>query len=412
MPRPSQDGTPSQAPSRHKLTDMYVQRLRPTVSAFMIWDTEQKGLAVMVQPTGHKSWKCVYRRHGRPRWMTIGDVDAFGLASARKLAGRVMYQVAEGGDPIAERRAERGTGTFEELAARYVSEYAKRKNRSWKQSDDNVRRYLLPRWGKMSATEITRADVKAMMRSVDKPSAANQTLKAASAIFSWAIREDILRANPCTLVEHNRTRKRERYVSDAEMPVLWEALGSAGLVGSVLKVVLLTGQRPGEVRLMRREHVVDGWWRMPGEPVPDLGWNGTKNHQSHDVWLAPQVRSMVDQMAGTGHVFAAPGDDPLASGDLSKAMREICERLGIANGVTAHDLRRTFSTRVTRLQFGRDAMNRVTNHREGGIADVYDQHGYADENKRIMETVAKSIINTVRGTAPGNVVAGKFGRRK
>ena len=29
-------------------------------------------------------------------------------------------------------------------------------------------------------------------------------------------------------------------------------------------------------------------------------------------------------------------------------------------------------------------MNRIQNHREGGIASVYDRHGYADENKRIM----------------------------
>jgi hypothetical protein len=44
---------------------------------------------------------------------------------------------------------------------------------------------------------------------------------------------------------------------------------------------------------------------------------------------------------------------------------------------------------VTGLGFGRDALNRVTNHREGGIASVYDRHGYADENKRVMEAWAK-----------------------
>ena len=33
-----------------------------------------------------------------------------------------------------------------------------------------------------------------------------------------------------------------------------------------------------------------------------------------------------------------------------------------------HDLRRTFSTTVAGLGFGRDALNRVTNHKEGGVA--------------------------------------------
>ena len=39
-----------------------------------------------------------------------------------------MFQVAENKDPCTERKLERGKGTFEELATRYVEEYAKRKN--------------------------------------------------------------------------------------------------------------------------------------------------------------------------------------------------------------------------------------------------------------------------------------------
>ena len=76
---------------------------------------------------------------------------------------------------------------------------------------------------------------------------------------------------------------------------------------------------------------------------------------------------------------------------------------------TPHDLRRTHGTTIARLGFGRDAMNRIQNHREGGIASVYDRHQYAEENKKIMETVARHLETLVRGT-PGNVVAGKFRR--
>jgi hypothetical protein len=50
-------------------------------------------------------------------------------------------------------------------------------------------------------------------------------------------------------------------------------------------------------------------------------------------------------------------------------------------------------------------MNRVTNHKEGGIASVYDRHGYADENKRIMEAVANHIMLLVEGSGlAANVV--------
>jgi len=44
-----------------------------------------------------------------------------------------MLEVIQGKDPAAERRAARGTGTFAEIANRYVEEYAQKKNKSWKQ---------------------------------------------------------------------------------------------------------------------------------------------------------------------------------------------------------------------------------------------------------------------------------------
>ena len=54
-------------------------------------------------------------------------------------------------------------------------------------------------------------------------------------------------------------------------------------------------------------------------------------------------------------------------------------------------------------------MNRIQNHKEGGIAGVYDRHRYSDENKRIMEAVANKIMALVEGRAVDtNVIA--FGR--
>src|SRR5215831_1787303 len=64
---------------------------------------------------------------------------------------------------------------------------------------------------------------------------------------------------------------------------------------------------------------------------------------------------------------------------------------------------RTCCSKVTALGFGRDAMNRVTNHKEGGIADVYDRHRYQEENKKIMETVARHIVTIAEKRS--NVIA-------
>ena len=307
MPRPRRDGIPVEKATKCKFTELFIRKVEPREGAFLVWDTHQRGLAVQVQPTGHKAWKCVYSTNGRPRWYTIGAVEAIGLADARKLASDVMYKVAQGGDPCAEKKAARGQGTFQDLATRYVDEYAKGRNRSWRQADALVRRHLIPRWAKLQANAITRQDVKAVICRIEAPIVANQTLSAASALFSWAVREEFLAANPCTLVERYPTRSRQRVLSETELPRFWRAFDWAGLYKSAaLKMILLTGQRPGEVRHMRREHIVDGWWEMPGDPDPSLNWPGTKNGQSHRVWLPRAAQALLAEIGDDhGQIFRA-----------------------------------------------------------------------------------------------------------
>ena len=64
-----------------------------------------------------------------------------------------------------------------------------------------------------------------------------------------------------------------------------EARSGAGLI-------LLTGQRPGEVAAMEREHIVEGWWQMPGKPQGD--WPGTKNGRDHRVWLSEPAQALIE----------------------------------------------------------------------------------------------------------------------
>jgi integrase len=355
------------------------------------WDTLQRGLALSVQPSGYRSWKCVYTIRGRgARWYHLGNARAITLADARRLAGRIMGQVAEGGDPHADRLALRGRGSFELLAKRYVEEHAKKKNKSWRQAEALVAKYLLPRWGKLDIGSIRRADVKAAVAAIAAPVLANQVLAAASPIFSWAVRQEIISANPCLGVERNDTTSRERVLSDAEIVAFWPHLSAS------LKMVLLTGQRPGEVAHLHRAHVVDErWWEMPGAPDPGTSWPGTKNAQGHRVWLSEPVYKLLPEI----FTLARSRDG------MQQDMRKLCAKLGVREKVTPHDLRRTFCSKVTALGFGRDAMNRVTNHRDGGISDVYDRHQYQEENKKIMETVARHIVMVAERGELTNIVA-------
>jgi hypothetical protein len=261
MLRPRKDGEPARDARKQKLTELTVRKAKPEAAPYNVWDQQQRGLCLRVQPSGRSAFKCVYFNHGRPRWYHIGAADAVGLADARKIAAEVMLQAIKGADPVADRRAQRGAGTFEELAGRYL-DHAKGKNKSWRQADALVRRYLLPRWAKLQASAITRADVRSLVGRVEAPVLANQILAHASAVFSWAVKQELLAANPCRGFERHKTRSRERVLSDSEVRLFWAAFGDAGLAGAALKVLLLCGQRPGEISCMRGQDVVDGWWTL------------------------------------------------------------------------------------------------------------------------------------------------------
>ena len=85
-------------------------------------------------------------------------------------------------------------------------------------------------------------------------------------------------------------------------------------------------------------------------------------------------------------------------------MERLVAEIGIERA-TPHDLRRTCLTTITRLGFGRDAMDRIANHKTSSVTDVYDRYGYEAEDRRIMTAVARHVMSLVEGKETSNVVA-------
>jgi integrase len=247
------------------------------------------------------------------------------------------------------------------------------------------------------------------------PILANAALAAASARFTWAMKNEIgnITVHPCKGVEHNETNSRERVLSDAEIPIFWREFDLAGTEGAALKMILLLGQRPGETVRMHSSHLVDGWWSMPGEIDNEIGWLGTKNAASHRVWISEPVREIIAARGATeGMVLRGPLGGIL---DLEGAMRDICARLRKqkvkVERTTPHDLRRTCGTTIVRLTGSEEAMDRILNHKEGAkkkkksVTHVYNRYKFEVEDKKIMEDVARLVMTLADGPRTDNVVA-------
>jgi hypothetical protein len=275
-------------PNKVKFSDAFVRNLCAGEKPYIIWDTHQKGFCIRVQPSGSRVYKLSYNLCNRTRWFTIGGADAIALSDARRIAAELMLQVIRGGDPQAERRAKRGTGTFSELAERYLEEHAKRKNKSWPQGAALIAKHLTPKWAKLAANSITRSDVKAALSRITNDSVAKQTLAAVSAVFSWAVKEEIagVTANPCTGITYEKARSRERILSNSEVKMFWDAFDCAGLIaGSALKVILL-GPNNG--------------WAPPHGTCPAVhrgDCRGTSSLQSRASWYEAEVDRIAGEIA-------------------------------------------------------------------------------------------------------------------
>ena len=142
---------------------------------------------------------------------------------------------------------------------------------------------------------------------------------------------------------------------------------------------------------MQAAHIVGGWWQMPGKPQGD--WPGTKNGRDHRVALSEPS-------------LAADREPPRQARRRqisSQLLKNLVAELGIERA-TPHDLRRTCLTSITRLGFGRDAMDRIANHKTSSMTDVYDRHGYEAEDRQIMSAVARYVMGLVEAEQTSNVV--------
>jgi hypothetical protein len=228
------------------LTDISIRNLRPGAARREIRDGGARGLYLVVQPSGVKTFAVRYRLNGKPQKLTLGrwqePVDrqradeaaepkigeTLSLASARKLAADTLLQTGRGRDPgAAKRRAKQeqrlaAGNTLEAIAEEYLKRecgmkrnaegrptFASGKLRSGPWRCAILERLVYPTLGDYPITEIKRSDVIRLLDRIeagelkDKDSApirggstmADRTLAIIRKILNWhATRSDDFRS--------------------------------------------------------------------------------------------------------------------------------------------------------------------------------------------------------------------------
>ncbi len=414
------------------LTDRQIRAARVPMGLNQIElrDDQVRGLVLRVYASGARSWMLAYRRHedNRRRQIKLGDYPGVSLKQARQLAEVEVGRVATGDDPKGERderRAGSTAPTVAEVAELYLTSYAQEHKRPKGYAMDRwqIEAYVLPRWGKRPVDEVTKLDVRELLEDLasgklaarGKPTkVAPRNLKALlSKLFDWAADRGILPANPAAGVklpdrvrEHLRKGGKDRVLSDEEIAALWGELDAleadarrrklAPVSAAAFRLILLTGQRPGEVFRMRWRDIEDGaWWVVPAEIA--------KNGEANRVFLSPQARTIVEGLrvytGGSEWVLESPMRPGSHLTTVRTARFSILERTGMRPW-SPHDLRRTAASKMRALGVDRLVVQGILNHKDRSVTAIYDRYGADPEKQRALTEWGRRVA-VIAGGEPG-----------
>lgn len=414
-------------------TPKSVRSAKPAEVRQEIADAGCKGLYLVIQPGGSKSWAFRYRLVGSTKKLTLGPAylgddeiaqpaldQANTLAGARKLAGEAALLVAKGIDPAKQKFATRERArqyaegavqadrlTVEVLAKQFIRDHAMKRTResSWRQTARLIGLQpdptepakmvraatggeVLSKWGKRPAHEITRADVNDLLRSIaarGSPITSNRVLAAVRKMFNWAVDEDLLAVSPCGGVKRKADENsRDRKLSDDELRLVWKASGALGYpFEQFTKLLILTLQRRAEVAGVRRAevNVTARLWTLPRERA--------KNDVEHEVPLSDAALRVLESSKNIGEAgFYLTRYGEVGLSGYSKAKLELDAEIlniqkaeAVARGEkpdavvalprwTWHDLRRTGASGLAALGCEIVVTERVLNHISGALAGV------------------------------------------
>jgi integrase len=403
------------------LTAKKIENIKPSVARQEIPDGGCRGLYLVVQPSGRKSWAVRYRFNGKPKKLTLDGVGS--LAEARKVATLALHELERGNDPAglkfdakaaeAKDAAERAGDTVDNLVTQFIERWAKKQTRknSWRMTQRIFERFVLPAWQGRIIYDIKRRDVIDLVEGVaeDRPVLANRVHAALSKFFNWLASRDVIVASPCAGVARpSKEQPRDRVLSDDELKAVWLAAGELGYpAGPFVRMMILTGQRRGEVAGMGRGEIQGDVWTLPPER--------TKNNSRHAVPLSRQVMAILEstpEIVGVvDHVFSGVRGRMVS--DFSRIKDHLDARVRFKDPWTFHDLRRSAASGMAKIGVKLPVIERVLNHKSesfAGIVGVYQRHDYAAEKREALQRWADYIDDVVSGKPAGKVVQARFGR--
>ena len=380
------------------LTTKTIDALKPpSKKRDEVRDVKSAGLVLRVSRTGTKVWYFTKRINREIYCIKIGEYPAVTLSEAREQAQCILHDIHLGKyAKDSSDSPEDVIPTLEQAIDKFIELYAKPGNRTWKETRSKLGKFehLYSR----PITEIRKADIIKVLDDIvacGTATRANRVLAAIKKLMNWCVDRDYIEVSPiATLKAPTKEEPRHRVLSPDEILKLWAwGKDTPYPFGPFIQLLLLTGQRRGEVSGMRWSEVdfEQATWTLPAERV--------KNNTLHVVPLSTAAQEILKQLPrfqNSDYVFTTTGISAISG------FGKLKQRLEVVLGSNAedwrlHDLRRTVATNMAQLGIQPHIIEAVLNHKSGivsGVAAVYNRHSYDTEKREALKKWA-TLLNRI-----------------
>jgi integrase len=381
------------------LTAIAIKNARPKAKPFKL--TDERALYLLVMPTGAKYWRMKYRHLGKQKTLALGVWPEVTLAEAREKRDAARKQIADGFDPMAERKLSRirahadANSTFKAIAEEWLLK-CEREGRA-AITLDKIRWLLDMAYPIIGARPINQIDIQEVLIVLRKIEAtgryesARRMRSVISRVFRYGIataraQRDVA-ADLRGAITVPKTRHFAAITTEKETGALLRAIEECSGYGVTKLALRMTPHvfvRPGELRQAEwSEFDFDkAIWSIPAEKM--------KMRWPHRVPLSRQVLAILEELRPlTGHapyVFPAfhTWKRPMSENTINVALR----RLGYEKGqMTAHGFRAMAATLLNEMGiWNPDAIERQLAHMENnGVRRAYARGQYWDERVQMMQ---------------------------
>lgn len=357
---------------------------------------------------------------GSKKRLKLGRVGTLKANEAREAARKAIANAALGKD-LAKSRAEgRAAATVARLLELYNERTRDKRKASTADGYDLIAKVnIVPHIGATKAAAVTRQEVQRMHGKVGKARghyAANRAVAVLKAAYAWGGKHGHVPEgfNPASGVDRYREEPRERFLTDAEMIAIGDAMTEAETIGlavdagtakhapvgqrvvmspyatAAVRLIMLTGARLREILHLRWDEVdlERGILRLPDSKT------GKKL-----VYLPTAAIDIIKGLTPIG-AFVIAGESagtkrekPRA--DLKKPWAAILKRAGVS-GIRIHDLRHTFASIGVGDQMGLPVIGALLGHSNAATTKRY-AHAADEVQRRAVEAIGGKIAAALGG---------------